>query len=214
MNAVAIVDNTLPGMIQKAAQALAASSDAAEVLEVEDMADVIRTMGREAERMAKAQAAHDEVVRAAHKAQGDALDIKAAASKRYYEMTKAAQAAGEILTRGGDRRSDVFKVSDQNFENPTKHKAVAHFGKSVAEAEERDPGVVRRAIDGALDEGRAPSLAEVKRVINGREDIMERAAKEEAALRDDRDFRALRKLWKASSEGAKSQFRQWLGGAQ
>lgn len=44
-------------------------------------------------------------------------------------------------------------------------------------------------------------------------DGQQRAAQEEAAMRDARDFRALRKLWKASSDGARAQFREWLGGA-
>ena len=211
MNAPAIIGDTLPGMIQRAAQALAASSDAAGVLEVEEMSDAIRAMGREAERMAKAQAAHDEVIRAAHKAQGDALDIKAAASKRYYEMTKAAQDAGEIPTRGGDRRSDDFKLSGQKFENPEKHYAVAHFGKTVAEAEEQDPGIVRRTIDDALDEGRAPKLADIKQATM-REKLIERASQEEQAWLDKRDFRALRKLWNASTSNAQRMFRDYIGG--
>lgn len=212
MNAIAIVENTLPGMIQKAAQALAASTDAAEVLEVSGVADVAYTMAKEAARMAKAQAAHDEVVRAAHKVQGDALDIKAAASKRYYEMTQAAIEAGEIPGHGGHRGNQHTggKVSDQNFANPAQHKAVSHEGKLIAEAEERSPGIVRETIDAVLSEGRAPTKADIKRVINGREDVIERAAAEERAMIDNRDFRALRKLWKSSSPGARDLFKAWL----
>jgi len=196
-------------MIEGAAHSLAASTDAAKVLDVEARLEAAWAAGVAMEKMAKAQAAHDEIIRAAHKAQGDALDIKAAASKRYYEMTKQAQAAGDIPSRGGDRRSEDFKVSDQNFENPAQHKAVAHEGKQIATAEELNPGVVRRTIDKALNEGRAPTKADIKRAISP--SMKKRADGDERIRLDKRDFKAFCKLWRTMSDGAKAQARAFIG---
>lgn len=115
--------------------------------------------------MAQAQAAHDEVVAKFHRAQGDALEGKAMASKLYYEETQAAIARGELQGRGGDRRSEDFKVEGYNFENPTQHKQVAHEGKMIAEAEAVDPGIVRRVLDEKLDAGQEPTKAALREAV-------------------------------------------------
>lgn len=197
-------------MIKRAAVSLAASSHAGEVLDIEAKMSAAVLAAKAVEKMAKAQAAHDEVIRATHKAQGDALDIKAAASRRYYEMVQQAQEAGEIPVRGGDRRSEDFKVSEQNFENPARHKVIAHEGKLIAEAEKREPGIVRRTIDNALDDGRAPTKADIKRAIGPSEYLNKRGADEEREFMDKRDFKAFRKLWRTMSPGAKELAKNYI----
>ena len=82
--------------------------------------------------------------------------------------------------------------------------------RQIRDAEARDPGIVERTVNAALERGDEPTRAEVKRAIGPSEYLNKRAAEEEQAMRDARDFRALRKLWKASSEGAQQQFLAWL----
>jgi len=216
VNAPAIIEQVsegLPSLVNKAARALASATTAAEVLEARETASLAYDAAKRAARLMQAKGAHDTLVAAAHRAQADALLIESQAKRRLADEYDAAQERGEVARNGGDRTSvpdgnAAPTASDIGFTRRAIMEA-----RQIRDAEARDPGIVERTVNAAIERGDEPTRAEVKRVINGREDVMERAAQEEAAMRDARDFRALRKLWKASSDGARAQFREWLGGA-
>jgi len=216
MNAPAIIEQVsegLPALVNKAAKALASATTAAEVLEARETASLAYDAAKRAARIMQAKGAHDTLVAAAHRAQADALLIESQAKRRLADEYDAAQDRGEVAGEGRPKTVQDGNSLPTADELGFTRRAIME-ARQIRDAEAKDPGIVERTVNAAIERGDEPTRAELKRVINGREDIMERAAKEEAALRDDRDFRALRKLWKASSEGAKSQFRQWLGGAQ
>ena len=213
MNAPAMIETMsggLPALVTKAAQALASATTAAEVLEARDAASLAYDAAKRAARLAQAKGAHDTLVAAAHRAQADALLIESQAKRRLADEYDGAQERGEVAKIGDNLPS----VQDGNSK-PTAadlgftRRAIME-ARQIRDAEVRDPGIVERTVNAALDRGDEPTRAEVKRVINGREDVMERAADEEKAMIDNRDFRALRKLWKASSPGARELFKSWL----
>lgn len=69
-------------------------------------------------RLAKAKKAHDELICAAYRAQGDALNIEARAKRRLADEYDAAQARGEVA-RLGDNLPRVTTRNASNRQRPT-----------------------------------------------------------------------------------------------
>ena len=213
MNATAIVQQVsegLPSLVTKAAQALASATTAAEVLEAREAASLAYDAAKRAARLAQAKGAHDALVAAAHRAQADALLIESQAKRRLADEYDAAQDRGEVASNGQRGKAvpdgnGLPTADDIGFTRRAIMEA-----RQIRDAEMRDPGIIERTVNAALDRGDEPTRAEVKRVINGREDVMLRAAEEEREMIAQREFRALRKLWKASSPGARDLFKAWL----
>jgi len=213
MNAPAIIEQVnegLPSLVNKAARALASATTAAEVLEAREAASLAYDAAKRAARLAQAKGAHDTLVAAAHRAQADALLIESQAKRRLADEYDAAQERGEVA---GPRDGKLGRSEGERL--PTAddigftRRAIME-ARQIRDAEARDPGIVERTVNAALERGDEPTRAEVKRAIGPSEYLNKRAAEEEQAMRDARDFRALRKLWKASSEGAQQQFLAWL----
>lgn len=220
MNAPAIVEQVnegLPSLVNKAARALASATTAAEVLEAREAASLAYDVAKRAARLAQAKGAHDTLVAAAHRAQADALLIESQAKRRLADEYDAAQARGEVGQNTGRPKAvidgDGFSDRPPSADEVWGHREHLREARRIRDAEDRDPGIVERTLNAALERGDEPTRAEVRRAIGPSEYLNKRAAEEEQAMRDARDFRALRKLWKASSEGARAQFREWLGGA-
>lgn len=158
------IGNTLPGMVHAAAQKLAAAADAAEVLDARDAARLTYTTAQMAGRIAKAKGAHDTLVAAAHRAQADALDIEAAAKRRLADEYDAGQERGEVATKG-----KRVNVPDRNIKATAAEIGITrkevHEARRVRNAEQAQPGVVREALDKALDEGKEPSRAVVNEAV-------------------------------------------------
>jgi len=213
MNAPAIIEQVnegLPSLVNKAARALASATTAAEVLEAREAASLAYDAAKRAARLAQAKGAHDTLVAAAHRAQADALLIESQAKRRLADEYDAAQERGEVA---GPRDGKLGRSEGERL--PTAddigftRRAIME-ARQIRDAEARDPGIVERTVNAAFERGDEPTRAEVKRAIGPSEYLNKRAAEEEQAMRDARDFRALRKLWKASSEGAQQQFLAWL----
>lgn len=158
---------TLPALVQRAAKQLASASTAAEILEARLSADIAYDEAKKTARMAQALAAHDELISKVHEAQGEALKIKAQASRLYYEETQAAIDRGEIPGRGGDRGNQHTggKVEDANFANPTQHKQINHEGKLIADAEKAEPGIVGRIVDERIASGQEPTKTALREAV-------------------------------------------------
>ena len=154
-------------LIDRASDALARAVTAADVLDARDQAAFAYDQAKSAARLVKAKGAHDDVVAAVYRAQADALEIESLAKRRLADEYDRAQTQGEVAGHGGGRN---FKVSDGNLEIPT----IAEIGltksqvfeaRQLRDAIERDPGIIRRALDGILATGAEPTKAELKRVV-------------------------------------------------
>jgi hypothetical protein len=215
MSAPAIVETIsegLPALVSRAAHALASATTAAEVLDAREVAAMAYDAAKRAERLAKAKGAHDELVAATHRAQADALLIESQAKRRLADEYDAAQERGEVAKRGwtGHQRNE-----GGNFPTiPTRGdtgipKELLREGRRIRDAEAVDPGIVGRVIGEALERGEAPRRADVNQATM-REKLIERAAQDEKRFRSERDFKALRKLWRSSTADAQRMFRDYI----
>jgi hypothetical protein len=177
----AVSTNSLPSMVQRAAQQLASATSAAEVLDARDLAAVAYDAAKAAARFARAKGAHDELIAKAHRAQADALEIEALAKRRLADEYDAAQERGEVAGHGGDRK---IKVPDANLDAIGLSKREVHEARQIRDAEEANPGIVRETLDAALDAGEEPTKAAVSRAVGGRHRRLSPAAKQLARLRD------------------------------
>jgi hypothetical protein len=177
----AVSTNSLPSMVQRAAQQLASATSAAEVLDARDLAAVAYDAAKAAARFARAKGAHDELIAKAHRAQADALEIEALAKRRLADEYDAAQERGEVAGHGGDRK---IKVPDANLDAIGLSKREVHEARQIRDAEEANPGIVRETLDAALDAGEEPTKAAVNRAVGGRHRRLSPAAKQLARLRD------------------------------
>ncbi|MGY2933284.1 hypothetical protein ACVWZ6_002886 [Bradyrhizobium sp. GM6.1] len=88
------------GKQRKAPTMSAAQVEAVDELDARDRAVVAYTAAKLQARLAKAKKAHDELICAAYRAQGDALNIEARAKRRPADEYDAAQARGEVARLG------------------------------------------------------------------------------------------------------------------
>jgi phage N-6-adenine-methyltransferase len=156
---------SLPSLVKQAARKLEAATSAAEVLDAKAMASVAYDAAKSAARFAKAKGAFDEVVTAVYRAQADALEIEAMAKRRIADEYDAAQKRNEISSHGGDRsKFPDEKLAPASKVIPPKE---LHNARKVRDAEESDPGIVRRTLDALLEAGQEPTKAAVERAITG-----------------------------------------------
>lgn len=191
----AIVTQSLPDLVQRAASQLASASTAAEVLEARDTASAAYSAAKATARLAKAKGAHDELIAKAHRAQADALEIEAMAKRRLADEYDAAQERGEVRTQGGDQNSkaEVCSAADIGLS----HKEV-HEARQIRDAEETQPGIVRQVLNDALDAGEGPTKAAVRRAVSQRPRRPDTASSRQLAN--------LRKAWREASEPIRRHF--------
>lgn len=208
MNALAKIAETitLPTLIDRAAQALSGARSSAEILEARDMAGVAYDAAKKAARLLKAKGAHDAVIAATNRAQADALEIEAGAKRRLADEYDAAQERGEISRQGAHISDGNMRLSEIGI-NPKE----IHEAREIRDAEQDDPGIVRRVIDDALDAAEEPTRAKIKKAVKAKSK-RKRHAKPEfnspADTQHDRDLRALLGMWEAACETAREAFLQ------
>lgn len=180
MTALATIPQTLPSLVQRAASQLASATSAAEVLEARDMAGVAYDAAKKAGRLLKAKGAFNEIVAKANHAQADALEIEALANRRIADEYDAAQARGEVQTRGGDgsSKAELPTAADIGLTGKDIHEA-----RQIRDAEQAQPGIVRATLDAALDAGEGPTKADVRRAVGKRRPQVSAAGKQLAKLR-------------------------------
>lgn len=169
MNVPAIVDETtssLPQLVEHAAAALANAMTAAEVLEARDLASFAYDTAKRAARFARAKNAHDELIAATHRAQADALEIEALAKRRLADEYDAAQERGDVQPHGRPKNLPDGK----DFGPATaaglglSHKEV-HEARVIRDAEDTEPGIVRRTLDEKLARGEEPTRAALRKMV-------------------------------------------------
>ena len=118
-------------------------------------------------RLLKAKQAHDDVVAAAYRAQGDALLIESQAKMRLADEYDDAQERGEVQSPGGDR---ISIVPDENIAPAT----VTDIGltrkdvfeaRRLRDAEDADPGIIRRAVNDRIAGGYEPTKSAVREAV-------------------------------------------------
>jgi hypothetical protein len=158
----------LPTLIDRAAAALLAARTSGEVLEARDLARVAYDAAKSAGRMARAKAAHDEVIAAVYRAQADALAIRARAEIRLAEEYNAAQARGEVGQSGA--RTDLVSIGNEvpaTAADLGLRRKEIHEARRLRDAEAADPGVIRRSLDAIIKRGEEPTKAALRREVLG-----------------------------------------------
>lgn len=210
---------TLPALIDRAVFTLTNARSAAEVLEARDMASVVYDMAKKAARLARAKSAADEVIKAAYRAQADALDLEGQAKRRLADEYDAAQERGEVFRpRQGysaEEKPDTLTQADIGVT-----KKQIQDAREIRDAEVAEPGIVRRVLDEALEAGEEPTKAKVRRAVK-------KAAKRTRVIRPfanapksvdpeprhDADLRRLEVAWEAACESARQAFLVGIGAA-
>lgn len=165
---------TLPILIERASRTLLDARSSAEVLEARDMARVAYDAAKSAGRIAKAKQAHDEVLAAVHRAQGEALLVEARAKMRLADEYDAAQDRGEVKANGGNRST----VEDRNTASAADiglRRDDIHEARKLRDAEKASPGKAERAVKQIIARGEEPTKAKL------RQEMIEKPAKEPAA---------------------------------
>ena len=159
----------LPGLIERAASMLAGAKTAAEVLEAREAAGLAYDTAKRAARLSRAKAAHDDLIAAAHRAQADALEIEAAAKRRLADEYDAAQERGDVGQQGArtDLVRDVNEVVPSAATLGLKRREI-HEARQLRDAEDADPGIVRRTLDERLQRGEEPTRSAVRRAAEER----------------------------------------------
>lgn len=107
--------------------------------------------------------AAERLVGKARRLQGEALLIEAQAKVRLADEYDAAQAAGEVASRGRPKNvpeGNIITASDAGISRKEIHEA-----RSLRDAERETPGIVERAIAARLEAGLEPSRASLRASI-------------------------------------------------
>lgn len=171
MTLPANVTETLPGLIDRAAHALTSARTSAEVLEARDMARVAYDAAKSAGRMAKAKAAHDEVIAAVYRAQADAAVIEARAKVRLADEYDAAQERGEVRARGQNQESHPDLIDAAVIGGPDALKEA----RKLRDAEAAQPGRIEEAANALVQRGEEPTKAALRREVIGEAQLKEAA---------------------------------------
>lgn len=199
-----IASTSLPGLIDRAASALVNARSSAEVLEARDMAGVAYDAAKKAARLSKAKGAHDALIAAAHRAQADALEIEAKAKRRLADEYDAAQPENAAVAGRPKSVPDgnAFTAAAVGLTRKDIHEA-----REIRDAENADPGIVRRTLDEAIDAGEEPTRAKVKRAVKAKSK-RRRGPRFEPPQESqhDRDLRMLLGVWEAACQSARDEF--------
>lgn len=206
MNIVAVQVATLPSLVDRAATALANARTSAEVLEARDMATVAYDAAKSAARLARAKNAHDELLSAIYHAQADSLEIEARAKRRLADEYDAAQERGEILKHGERTVFSPEKVKGTEVIPPKE----VHDARVIRDAEDADPGIVKRTVREAAAACTEPTKALVRRAVKA---VAKRSKPKRVPLKQqdepsqhDRDLCILQSVWDAACETARAEF--------
>ncbi len=154
---------TLTTLIDRASAALDSARTSAEVLEAREYARVAYDAAKSAARIATAKRAHDSILAEAHRVQANATFMRARAEMRLAEEYDAAQDRGEVAKAGNpnsSRQEELVSAPDLGLS----HKDI-HEARRLRDAEQSDPGIIRRTLDGMIERGEEPTRAALKREV-------------------------------------------------
>lgn len=156
----------LPSLVKRAADQLASATTAAEILDAREAASRIYDATKSAARFARAKQAHDDVISVVYRTQADALEIESMAKRRLADEYDAAQERGDIGKSGV--RTDLVpkgnEVPPSAADAGLTRKAI-HEARIIRDAEQADPGIVRRVLDEKIEAGQEPTKAALREGI-------------------------------------------------
>lgn len=208
-------------MIEDAANTLSGAHSAAEILDARDKAALAYDAAKRAARFAQARDAHNTVVAAAHRAQARALEIEAGAKRRLADEYDAAQERGEIAKRADGPairdhvpeqnkiKSDTVSVLPATTADIGLSRKDIHEARIIRDAEQSEPGIVRRALDAVIAAGEEPTKAKLRRVVKGKSRRTRKPRHGNVASTEtqhDRDLRMLLGVWEAACQSARDEF--------
>ncbi len=208
-NSLAIkeMQTELPALVDRARSVLENARGAAEVLEARDRASVAYDAAKKATRLARAKGAHDELIAAGHRVQADALEIEARAKRRLADEYDAAQERGEIRTQ---RDNQAFSASEKARGSDFIQPKELHEARIIRDAEEAQPGIIREALDEALQAGEEPTKAKVRRAVlkvtKKKSPNRKPKYSEPEESQHDRDLRMLLGIWEAACASSREAF--------
>ena len=160
---VAFPTESLPSLIDRASAALASARTSAEVLEARVLSRVAYDAAKAAARMINAKRAHDSLIADVHRAQANALAIRARAEMRLAEEYDDAQERGEVK-RPNNEKTAFPAEAVSALELGLSHKDI-HEARKFRDAEAAEPGLIGRAIDAMIERGEEPTRAALRKEI-------------------------------------------------
>ena len=154
---------SLPTLIDRASAALASARTSAEVLEARDLSRVAYDAAKSAARMMKAKRAHDSLIADVHRAQANALAIRARAEMRLAEEYDDAQP--EEAQKGGRPKTVVDHNAFPTAAQLGLRRDEIHEARRFRDAEVAEPGLIARAIDAMIERGEEPTRAALRRDV-------------------------------------------------
>ncbi|MFC5037995.1 SAM-dependent methyltransferase [Tianweitania sediminis] len=137
--------------------------DDGDVFDAKMLASAAYEQAKLAGKLAERMRAGERLVAKARRLQGDALLIETRAKIRIAAEWDAAQDAGEAATRGRPKNvpdENVFTAEEAGLTRKEIHEA-----RKLAAAEEREPGIVERAIAARIEAGLAPNRANLRAAV-------------------------------------------------
>lgn len=164
------VVQSLPALVRRAADTLTKATTAAEILDATAQVNLAYDAAKAAARFARAKGAYDEVIGAVYRSQADALEIEAAAKRRYADEYDAAQERGEVAKVGERAR---LVVDDDGHLPATRNelginKDFLHAARVTRDAETTVPGIVKDSLNTIIERGHEPTKSALGREINAR----------------------------------------------
>lgn len=199
---IAVQTSSLPSLVDRAAKVLQEARTSAEILEARDMASVAYDAAKKSARIMKMRGAHDELIAAAHRAQADALEIEAGAKRRLADEYDAAQERGELAKQGNIRDRNNSTAAEAGIKSSEIHEA-----RIIRDAEEAEPGIIRRALDQMIEAGEPPERAKINRIAKAKSKRT-RGPRFEGPKESqhERDLKMLMGAWNAACESAQKEF--------
>jgi hypothetical protein len=209
-----VAPNTLTAMVDHAAAMLYEARSAAEVIEAFELARETYAQAKRIKSMAKAKQARDALIGRMNRVQADALSIKADAETRLADEYDAAQARGEVATqRDGDRHCKAERLKPTAKDLGLSNTAIFN-ARQTRDAEKKEPGVVRRVLNEAIDEGREPTSTLVRSAVqkvNGRKPKTTERDRELASIKVLTQIGVLKNEWSKATKAARVAFLHDLG---
>jgi len=217
--------SSLPAIIDRAVSTLANAKTAAEVLEARDVASLAYDVAKRTARLAKAKNAHDSLIADAYRTQAHALEIEARAKRRLADEYDAAQVRGEAAKIGDNLPSVPSGNSKPTAADLGLSRKTIHEARAIRDAEDVDPGIVKRTLDEAIAAGEEPTRARIRRAVKKAAGVQPKAKKAkkqrraskhtpEPESRHDSDLRMLRNVWSTACESAQRAFLRELMAVQ
>jgi hypothetical protein len=147
LTAISVIPSVdaIPAILARASSTLDAAKSSAEILEARDTAAFAYDAAKSAARINRAKGAHDDLVQAAHRLQGEALRIDARAKFRLAEEYDAAQERARLRVEGSREMFRMGTLSLPSRTSASPGRTSSRRGKSATQRRGRRASSTRRS---------------------------------------------------------------------